>query len=192
MGIGTVLLSLLAALAIVALLPKVPAGPLRRIAAVAALLVLFAGLLFGSVTYVSSDQVGILSKNAMGASLKGGKIIAVDGEMGIQADVLPPGWHFGIWPVIYSVKTVPLTEIKTDEVGLIETADGIPMGDGQLFADDWKTDEVQKMLDAKYFLTNGKGVKGKQTTVLTPGKYRLNTELYRVKMVKQTEVHTSE
>src|SRR5262249_5069488 len=40
--------------------------------------------------------------------------------------------------------------------------------------------------------TTGKGQKGKQTTVLTPGRYRLNTELFRVKMVKQTEVQTSE
>jgi uncharacterized membrane protein YqiK len=192
MGIGVVLLGLVAALAIVALLPKVPAGALRTATGFFALVVVFAALLFGSVTYVGSDSVGILYKNALGSSLKGGKIIAVDGEMGIQADVLPPGWHTGIWPVIYSVKTVPLTEIKTDEVGIVETSDGIPMDEGQLFAEDWKPDEVQKMLDARYFLTTGKGRKGKQTTVLTPGRYRLNTELYKIKMVKQTEVHTSE
>jgi hypothetical protein len=48
------------------------------------------------------------------------------------------------------------------------------------------------MLEAKYFLTDGKGYKGRQASVLKPGKYRLNTELYRIKMVPQTEVKPGE
>ena len=157
------------------------------------IVILIAGaLLASSVTYVGSDDVGIISKNALGRSLTGGKIIAVNGEMGIQAAVLAPGWHVGYWPVVYSVKTVPLTQIASDEVGLIDSQDGLPLDSGQLFAAEYTKDEFQRMLDAQHFLGAGNGRKGKQASVLTPGKYRLNTELFKVKMVKQTEVTQGE
>lgn len=190
---GTLLFSicLVISLLILASVPKLP-GPMKMAGLVVSLLVLVCGILGGSVRYVGSNDVGIISKNAMGPQLTGGKIIAVNGEMGVQADVLAPGWHFGFIPGVYSVSNVELTEIKPDEVGLIETSDGEPLNDGQLFAPEFKRDDFQKMLDAKYFLTTGKGKKGKQTSVLTPGKYRLNTQLYRVRPVKQTEVLAGE
>lgn len=90
------------------------------------------------------------------------------------------------------MKTVPLTQIESDEVGLIDAQDGLPLDSGQLFAEEYSQNEFQKMLDARYFLTDGKGRKGKQASVLTPGKYRVNTELFRIKMVKQTEVMQGE
>ncbi|MBI1191290.1 MAG: hypothetical protein GC200_11490 [Tepidisphaera sp.] len=168
------------------------AGPLRAAGALLAIVVFLVGFVFGSVTNVGANQVGIVTRNAIGGNLAGGKIIATDGEKGVQAEVLAPGLHFGYWPVLYTVKTVPLVEVQSDELGLVETADGLPLPAGQLFAPDWAPDQVQQMLDAKYFLTAGKGYKGKQATVLPPGKYRLNTELYRVKMTKQTEVAPGE
>ena len=149
-------------------------------------LVLFTFL--SSWAYVPSDKVGIVFKHWLGASLRGGKIIATSGEMGPQADPLPPGLHFGYWPFIYTVHNEPLTIVPSDQVGLIETTDGVPMAEGQLFADEWKREEVPLMLDASHFLTTGQGLKGKQVTVLTPGTYRLNTQLYRVKMVPLTEI----
>ncbi len=178
---------LVVSLLILASVPKLP-GPMKVAGLIVSLLVLVCGILGGSVRYVGSNDVGIISKNAMGPQLTGGKIIAVDGEMGVQAEVLAPGWHFGFIPGVYSVSNVELTEIKADEVGLIETSDGEPLNDGQLFAPEFKREEFQKMLDAKHFLTAGKGKKGKQTSVLTPGKYRLNTQLYKIRPVKQTEV----
>lgn len=188
MALLMVLLGLILAGAIVVGVARLENKSLRTAGFGAALGVLVVFFILGSVTYVSADQVGVVTKNALGASLKEGKIIAVNGEMGVQADVLSPGWHFGYWPILYTVKTVPLTEVKSDDVGLLETSDGQPLPEGQLFAPEWSRDEVQKMLDARYFLTSGKGYKGKQVTVLTPGRYRLNTQLYRVKMVPQTEI----
>lgn len=159
---------------------------------VLAVLLLLVGLLLGSVVYVGPDQVGIVTKQAMGASLKEGKIIAVDGEMGVQADVLAPGWHVGYVPGVFTVTREPLTEVPSDKVGLIEAADGLPNEEGQLFAPEWGNAEVPRMLDARHFLTAGGGRKGKQVTVLKPGKYRLNTQLFRVKMVDQTAVNQGE
>lgn len=188
MALLLVFVGLVLALLIAAAAFRVPNPKLRPAVGLAALIVFFVFFLFASVTYVGSDQVGIVSKNALGPSLKDGKIIATAGEMGVQADALAPGWHWGYWPIIYTVKTVPLTEVRSDEVGLIEAADGAALDEGQLFAADWKPDEFKKMLDARYFLTDGKGRKGKQASVLTPGKYRLNTQLFRVRMVSQTEI----
>lgn len=178
---------LVLAMLVLIALPKLP-GPARGAAVLLALVLVVGGFLLGSVRYVGSNEVGIVTKQAFGSQLTDGKIIAVDGEMGVQATVLAPGWHFGYVPGIYSVHNVDLTEIKPDEVGLIEASDGEPLNDGQLFAPEFKHDEFQKMLDARHFLTVGNGKKGKQTSVLTPGKYRLNTELFKIRPVKQTEV----
>lgn len=188
MGMIVLVVGVVLATAIVVATAKSPIKPIRSAGLVFAALVLVSGLVLSSTAYVGSDSVGVVYKHAMGPSLKEGRILAVKGEMGPQADILRPGWHFGYWPVIYTVKTVPLTEVKSGQVGIIETVDGLPMDGGQLFAPEWSRDEVQKMLDARYFLTDGKGRKGKQVTVLTPGRYPLNTELYKVKMVDQSEV----
>jgi regulator of protease activity HflC (stomatin/prohibitin superfamily) len=187
---GLLLLSvfIVAALASLAATVRVQSGVARKGLVLLAGVLLLAGVATSSVTYVPSDKVGIVYKNALGSALPGGKIISVNGEMGVQADVLAPGWHLGYWPVLFTVNNVDLIEIRSDDVGLIEASDGVPLEGDQLFAPDFKTDEFQQMLDARYFLTTGKGFKGKQASVLKPGKYRLNTELFRVTMVKQTEI----
>ena len=192
MGVLVLFLGVVLALAIVVGAFRLPNKGLRGAAAMLALVVVILSMALGSIRFVGSDQVGVVTKNAMGGSLKEGKIIAVNGEMGVQADVMAPGWHFWVWPVIYAVETVPLTEVQSGQVGIIETSDGQAMGEGQLFAPEWPREQVQGMLDARTFLTTGKGLKGKQTTVLTPGKYRLNTQLFRVKMVDQTEIRQGE
>ncbi len=157
--------------------------------AIGALLVLIAGVLLGSVQYVGSDQVGIIKKNALGSKLSGGKVIATDGEMGPQADVLPPGWHLWYWPVIYDVETRALIDIPSGQIGLVEARDGQPLDPGQLFAPEVPAAEFKRMLeDPRYFLTDAGGRKGPQSNVLTPGKYRLNTDLFNVTMVDETEV----
>lgn len=167
---------------------KLPSKRLKGASTAAAAVVFLFTLLLSSTAYVGSDEVGVVEKHLFGANLSDGKIIAVDGQKGVQADVLAPGWHFGFWPVVYSVRSVPLTLVESSQVGLIEAVDGLPMEEGQLFAPEWPNAGFQLMLDAKHFLTDGKGRKGKQVSLLTPGKYRLNTELFRVRMVEQTEI----
>lgn len=167
-------------------------GVFKGVAAAMAIVVVVAALMIASVRYVGADQVGIVTKNVFGPSLKDGRIIAVNGEMGVQADVLPPGWHFGYWPFMYDVRTEPLIEVKSDEVGLIEARDGLPLESGQLFAPEFPPEDFGKMLDGRHFLTIGQGRKGAQSAVLTPGKYRLNSQLFRVTNTKQTEVKAGE
>ncbi len=192
MAILVLFVSVVLALGLLVLTVKVESVKLKGLMGIGALAIVLLGALLASIRFVSANEVGIISKNAFGANLKNGQIIATNGEMGVQANVLAPGWHFGYWPFIYSVKSEALTQIKNDEVGLIEAADGTPLTAGQLFAPEFSPAEFQKMLDAEYFLTTGKGSKGKQTSVLTPGTYRLNTALYKIHTVKQTEVLAGE
>lgn len=192
MQLGFLLVGFVLALTVLAMSVRAESAILKKIGAALALTFVLAGFLAGSIVFVGADSVGIVTKNAFGRQLVNGKIVATEGEMGVQAGVLSPGWHLGYWPLLYSVTTVPLVQIKNDEVGLIETADGLPLPAGQLFAPEFTKDSFQKMLDSEYFLTTGKGYKGKQTSVLTPGKYRLNTELYKIHSVKQTEVKPGE
>jgi uncharacterized membrane protein YqiK len=187
MALLTLLVAVTLAALLLALTTRAPGG-LKALCVVGAIVVLLAGALLSSVRFVAADEVGIIKKNALGGQLKDGRIIATDGEMGIQADVLPPGWHFGYWPFIYDVKAVELVEIRADEVGLIEAVDGAPLESEQLFAPEFAPAEFQQMLDARYFLTTGNGRKGTQASVLTPGKYRINTELFKITAVPQTEV----
>jgi Citrate lyase beta subunit len=168
-------------------------GKYRSRAAVAAIfvgagIIAVLSLLLGSTVFVGSDSVGLVKKNALGPALSGGRIIATGGEMGVQARTLPPGWHFGYWPVIYEVETEKLVEVPAGKVGLVEARDGTPLASGQLFAPEVDPAEFKKMIDdAAYFLSSG-GHKGTQSNVLTPGKYRLNPALFSVELVDATDV----
>ncbi len=191
MGLTSILIGLVLAVAVLSLVGKVTNQGLRAVIAIAALLILALSVVFSSIRYVSPTQVGIVKKNAFGSKLSGGRIIATEGEMGIQAEVLSPGWQTGYWPIIFDVSTVPLVEVPAGQVGLVEARDGEPLDPGQLYAPEMDTAEFKRMVeDAEYFLENG-GRKGPQANVLTPGKYRVNTELFRIEMVPETRVPTA-
>ncbi len=145
------------------------------------ILVLLVSVLFLSVVKIGGTQVGIVEKKLGGGAMPAGRVIAVNGENGIQAQVLAPGWHFFYWPWQYSIKKVSWTEIKEGQVGLVTAKDGQTLPPDTVYAPDWE--EPDKMVDAGYFLGEGKGYKGPQLSVLNPGAYRLNTELFDVTQV---------
>lgn len=71
-------------------------------------------------------------------------------------------------------------EVPPGQYGFLYGKDGTPLRDGQTYADPFPPGDADKMAnDSGFFLTNG-GQKGSRTTVLTPGKYRLNHFLWRV------------
>lgn len=188
MGWISIVVGFLIAGAILTSIPRLPSAQARTAGLVAALVVLAMGLLLSSVRYVPSDQLGVISKNAFGPKLPPGKIIATSGEMGPQARILPPGWHVGLWPVIFDVDTFPVTIIQAGEVGLLKASDGKPLPEGQIYAPEWTEANFQQMLDAQEFLTSAGGYKGPQSSVLTPGTYRLNPRLFEVEKVPVTNI----
>ncbi|MEE8460468.1 MAG: SPFH domain-containing protein, partial [Phycisphaerales bacterium] len=188
MGGFAIIVGMAIAIAILVGSSRAPVPGLRVAAAVLALVVFLVSVVFSSVRFVGESNVGIIVKNAMGPSLQPGQIIATEGEMGPQAAILPPGWHFGYWPVIYDVASARVIQIQEGEVGLITTTDGKPMPPDQIYAPQWSEEEFQGMLIAEHFLGDGGGFKGPQASVLTPGKYRLNTLLYQIETVPVTDV----
>ncbi|HTO83427.1 MAG TPA: hypothetical protein VMQ73_14375 [Methylomirabilota bacterium] len=156
---------------------------------------LFVALLFVASTsfvIVSSDEVGLLKKIYLGSDLDKSRIIALDGEKGPQADILGPGFHFRLLlNVLYEVDKVPVVEVPEGKYGYLVASDGAPLRPGQTFADAFADNLKDRMLDADTFLKNG-GQRGPQVTVLTPGRYRLNTYLWKVALADSTAIPTGQ
>ncbi len=148
-----------------------------------ALLFVF-GLITGSSVVVDNDEVGILMKQ-FGAPLPTGQIIARNGEMGPQAEILGPGWHFGYLPFVYTVQTASVATIRPGEVGFVTARDGAPLPDNETFAPAWTN--AQDMLNPVTFLSKG-GHRGPQSTILPPGTYRYNTALHEVTAMPSLQV----
>jgi hypothetical protein len=154
---------------------------------------LFVGVLFfltlPSYVIIDSDEVGLLKRKFLAASLPSGRIIAANGEKGPQAEILGPGFNFSPFiRILNDIEYTPVINIPEGHYGLLKAEDGQPMRENQFIADPWPQDKVQQMLDAKYFLTEGNGQKGPQLQILRPGKYRLNTYLFKVKIAKALDV----
>lgn len=155
-------------------------------------LVIFAliGFLSRSFVIVDGNEIGALKRIYLGDNLPAGRIIALDGQKGPQAEVLGPGFHLKLFVrVLYDVEYFPVQEIPEGQYGLIVTTDGRSIDEGAYLANPWAEGEEDKMLDATYFLENG-GQKGPQFNVLKPGKYRVNPYLYRLNKLPATDVPT--
>ena len=143
------------------------------------------GLVVGSSVVIDQDEVGIVHKQFFGQPLPTGHIIARDGEMGPQAEILGPGWHFGFYPFTYSVRIDRVITVPSGQVGFVTARDGQPLPENEMFAPAW--DSAQDMLNPAIFLAKG-GRRGPQTTILTPGTYRYNTALHEVTAIPAMQV----
>ncbi|MCK4913685.1 MAG: hypothetical protein KAS69_03690, partial [Planctomycetes bacterium] len=152
---------------------------------VAVVLLAFIILIASSIVKIDGDEVGIVEKKLLGGNLPEGKVLAVNGENGVQAQILAPGWHVK-WKWQYNVTKIKMIEIRPGFVGLMQAADGQSLSAGAIFAPEWE--QPEKMLSAEYFLSEGKGYKGPQLSVLSPGRYRINTKLFTITAVPITNV----
>ncbi|WP_436094207.1 SPFH domain-containing protein [Bosea sp. LjRoot237] len=157
-----------------------------NMAAIAA--VLIAVFLFASTSYVvvGPNEAGHLKRIYGGSDLPTGKIIAIDGQKGPQADLLGPGFHFiPFVNVLNQVEQLDLVTIPNGSYGRLVAKDGLALPSGVFMAPAIPDDKVAGMLDARTFLTSG-GLRGAQETVLKPGVYRLNRYLFDVEINNRT------
>jgi len=135
-------------------------------------------LFFGGLVVIGDREVGIVSKKFSfnGKSLPPGDLIALNGEAGYQADTLPPGWHWGYWPLQYNVRKESLTVVPQGEIALIIAAGGKSIPPQRILG---KFTECDNFQDARKFLKGG-GEKGRQLGIVTGGSYRVNTALFTV------------
>ncbi len=143
------------------------------------------GLVVGSSVVIDQDEVGIVHKQFFGDPLPTGQIIARAGEMGPQAEILGPGWHFGFYPFTYQVRIDRVITVPSGQVGFVTARDGQPLPENEMFAPVWES--AQDMLNPVTFFTKG-GRRGPQTTILTPGTYRYNTALHEVTAIPALQV----
>ena len=79
-------------------------------------------------------------------------------------------------------------EIPSGQYGFLSARDGAPLRDEQTYADPFPVGDADRMVnDAAFLLRNG-GQEGPQTTVLTPGKYRLNGLLWNLELGQVTDI----
>lgn len=140
-------------------------------------------LRLAGVVIVSDDSIGVVTKKFVlfgrNRTLPPGRILALNGEAGFQADTLAPGLHVGFWPWQYTVDCVAFLEVPPGKVGVVEACDGAPLPSGRIVARQVNCDSFQ---DARAFLQNG-GERGPQMALIPQGKYRINTLLFNVNLV---------
>jgi uncharacterized membrane protein YqiK len=151
--------------------------------AVIVLLVLLSKLLVN----VGAREIAIKERRYLGAKMPPGRVVATEGEVGIQADVLKPGLHLIKYPFERVVRKVPLIEIGSDELGVIEAVDGEPMATGNIFAPDRAQNAHNNFQDPIAFIKRG-GVKGIQLRTLPPGLWPIHPYLFRVSVSKATVI----
>ena len=136
---------------------------------------------------VGAREIAIKERRYFGAKMPPGRVVAIEGEVGIQADVLKPGLHLIRYPFERVERKVPLIEIGPDELGIVEAIDGEPMPPGKIFAPDRAQNAHNNFQDPIAFITQG-GVKGIQLRTLPPGLWPIHPYLFRVSVAKATVI----
>ncbi|MBB6371316.1 SPFH domain-containing protein [Chryseobacterium shigense] len=142
---------------------------------------------FFGLVIIPEDKIGLVTKKFVllgKQELPEGRIIATNGEAGFQAQTLAPGIYFWKWIWQYSIHFQPFTIIPTGKIGLILAKDGRELETGRILARKVECDSFQ---DAEAFLKNG-GRKGRQTGVIAPGSYRINTLLFEISLTDMTQI----
>ena len=151
------------------------------------LVILFLMIVNRIFVNVGAREIAIKERRYLGAKMPPGRVVATEGEVGIQADVLKPGLHLIKFPFERVVRKVPLIEIGADELGVIEAVDGEPMPSGRIFAPDRAQNAHNNFQDPIAFIKRG-GVKGIQLRTLPPGLWPIHPYLFRVSVAKATLV----
>ena len=142
---------------------------------------------FFGLVIVPEDRIGLVTKKFVlfgKQELPEGRIIATEGEAGFQAQTLAPGVYFWKWIWQYSIHFQPFIVIPTGKIGLVLAKDGAELETGRILGRKVECDSFQ---DAEAFLKNG-GRKGRQTGIIAPGSYRINTFLFDVEFTDMTMI----
>src|SRR5262245_42229388 len=143
------------------------------------------GFVLSGVRVIRENQSGLVIKR-YGRPLASGRIIAINGEAGYQARMLPPGWHAGLWRWRYKVAKVPVVVVRPGEIALVVAADGDAIPAERVLARAVDCDNFQ---DAEAFLRHH-GERGRQISFLTAGTYRINPALFDVVKSESAEQYS--
>ena len=107
------------------------------------------------IAVIPEDCIGVINKKFVlwgeNKSLPDGKIIALKGEAGFQADTLAPGLYFGYWPWQYSILRTKFTTVEDGMIGIVETRDGSPLTNGRVLGKKVDCDAIPGKKDLDRF-----------------------------------------
>jgi uncharacterized membrane protein YqiK len=147
-----------------------------------AFLLFFGPTCLGFVS-IKEMEVGIVKKKFGTRRLRPNQLVAINGEAGIQADTLVPGWHFGYFSWQYQITKDSVVVIPQEQIGLVIAKDGRSIPTERILGTEVESENFQ---DAREFLVNG-GEKGRQLGILTTGVYRINTALFEIVTANNAE-----
>ena len=142
----------------------------------------------GLLVVIGGTQFGIVERKYIGRQLPSDRVIAQNGEVGVQARTIGPGIHI-FFPFLYSVLKKEFIKIPEDSMGLVESIDGMPLTSGHIFGRSVESHNFYQ--DAEAFLRSG-GQKGPQSDYIPPGTYRINTRLFNISMVQEINITENE
>jgi uncharacterized membrane protein YqiK len=164
----------------------VPGGPFVMIAVVA-VVVFFALVAFSGVRYIPNNKVGVVEKLWSGrGSVTEGRIVSLQGEAGLQVDVLRGGIHFGYLFFQYRVHLVRLVTVPQGKIAYVYARDGESLAPSQTLGR--VVPACNDFQDARAFLVGERtsevdpavGQRGRQRQFLREGVYAINLGLFVV------------
>jgi uncharacterized membrane protein YqiK len=142
-------------------------------------------LFWATTRYIPNNKIGVVEKLwSFAGSVHDGRIIALDGEAGLQAEILRGGLHFGLWRWQYVVHRASLVTIPQGKIGYLYSRDGEPLPPSQTLG---RVVDCQNFQDARTFLVGvaddlgtRRGQRGRQRAILREGVYAVNLALFVV------------
>jgi len=143
---------------------------------------------FFGMVIVPENKIGLVTVKfrlfGTNKELPDGRIIATKGEAGFQAKALAPGLYWGMWPWQFGIDMQGFIVIPEGKIGLVLSNDGAELPTGNILGRKVDCDNFQ---DAEKFLNNG-GQKGRQTSILTAGTYRINTYAFTIAIADMVHI----
>lgn len=167
-----------------ALLHTLSGGPLT--AALLALSILLLG--FTSYVWPDGNEIATLDRKLFCSPMPDNQVVALPSQCGRQAEFMKPGFQFSPWiRALNTINYVKHVKVPEGKYLTLASQDGRELDAGQVAAKPWSLGDITSkdgttgsMLDPVFFLTEGEGRKGPQTTVLTPGTYMVNPYLWQL------------
>ncbi|MHB1557788.1 MAG: SPFH domain-containing protein [Isosphaeraceae bacterium] len=151
------------------------------------LVLVLVGTELAGLRYIANNRVGVVEKLwAVKGSVPEGRIIALDGEAGFQAELLRGGMHFGLWRWQYRIHRLPLVTVSQGKIGYVYARDGEALQPSQTLGQIIACNQFQ---DARRFLGGAPGSpehepvigqRGRQRAILREGVYAINLALFTV------------
>ena len=122
----------------------------QRFVAILLLLIGLTGFVSRSFVTIGADSIGTLTRVYFDANMVPGQVVALQGQKGPQAEILPPGFHFiPFINVLYDVQEQPIVEVPEGSYGILVAKDGKPLREEQFIADPWPEDKFTDMLNGE-------------------------------------------